>query len=151
MMADDTDTPVLRPPTTDRRALFGAAALLGVAGVLSSPTTAASAAASGADAELLALCASWYPANDRYMAVSDRLDDILEDDQSPADRALMEEVHRAVNEIEERIFDTPASTFGGLKAKAEILAFMGDEMGIPVDSANGWSLVQDILALGGAA
>lgn len=39
----------------------------------------------------------------------------------------------------------------GLKAKAEVLAFMGNEMGIPVDSSHSWSLVQDILTLRSAA
>ena len=100
------------------------------------------------DAELLELCAAWYPANDRYMSVGDRLADLHEDDQSAADRALSKEVHRVVHQIERRIFDTPAATLAGLKAKTEILAFMGNEMGVPVDSPHGWSLVTDILALG---
>lgn len=103
------------------------------------------------DAELLQLCAAWRTANDRYMSVTDRLDQIDEANQSDADRALGKDVSRAVHEIERRIFDTPATTLAGLRAKAEILAYMGDEMGIPVDSENGWSLVQDILALGSAA
>ncbi|TDH57943.1 hypothetical protein E2C06_35235 [Dankookia rubra] len=105
----------------------------------------------GTDTELLELCAAWRPANGRYMSVTDRLDDILEDDQSAADRALGQEVHRAVHQIERRIFDTPATTLAGLKAKAEILAFMGTEMGIPVDGPHGWSLVTDIMTLGSAA
>ena len=91
----------------------------------------------GTDAELLELCAAWRPANDHYMSVTDRLADLHEDDQSAADRALGREVSRAVHRIERRIFDTPATTFAGLKAKAEILAFMGNEMGIPVDSPHG--------------
>jgi hypothetical protein len=95
------------------------------------------------DTELLEPCAAWHPANDRYMSVGDRLADIHEDDQSAADRALGKEVSQAVHQIERRIFDTLA----GLKAK--ILAFMGTEMGIPADSSHGWSLVTDIMALGG--
>ena len=102
----------------------------------------------GTDTELLELCAAWRPANNRYMSVTDRLGDIHEDDQSAADRALNKEVSREVHGIEERIFDTPAATLAGLKAKAEILAYRGTEMGIPVDGPHGLSLVTDILALG---
>ena len=103
----------------------------------------------GTDTELLELCAAWRPANAQYMSVVDRLGDLHEDDQSAADRALGKEVSQAVHQIERRIFDTPATTLAGLKAKAEILAFMGTEMGIPVDGPQGWSLVTDILALRG--
>ena len=83
------------------------------------------------------------------MSVTDRLDQIHEDDQTAADRALGKEVSHTVHELEQRIFDTPAATLAGLKAKAEILAYMGNEMGIPADSSHGWSLVTDIMALGG--
>ena len=103
----------------------------------------------GIDTELLELCAAWRPANDRYMSVVDRLSDIHEGDQSAADRALDKEASQAVHQIERRIFDTPAVTLASLKAKAEILAFMGNEMGIPADSSHGWSLVTDIISLGG--
>jgi hypothetical protein len=101
------------------------------------------------DTELLKLCAAWRQANSRYMSVTLRLDSKPDHEWTAAERALSKEVSRAVHQIEERIFDTPAETLAGLKAKAEILAFMGNEMGIPVDNSHGWSLVTDIMGLGG--
>ena len=109
------------------------------------------AAATGADAELIALCAEWRRAFDRDMAVTDRLACMHEKDWSDEDRALNHEVHDDVNELEDRVFETKARTMAGVKAKAGVLAYLDAAAGIPAPAEYAASLVADILALRGTA
>ena len=62
------------------------------------------------------------------------------------DRTLDKEVLRAVHGIEESIFDTPAATLAGRKAKAEILHHMDTALGVPTAKEYAASLVVDIMA-----
>jgi hypothetical protein len=100
------------------------------------------------DRELLKLCAAWRPAVDRCIAVMDRLAQKPDSAWTVADRARDKKASRAVHELEEAIFDTPAATLAGLKAKAEILRHMDTAMGVPAAEKYAASLVTDILALG---
>ena len=161
-MAADTDTSALPAPTTNRRTFFSVTALLGVAtgvpGTAPPASAAAPALAAAVDvdgnayteADLIAFCAEWREAIDEYMPLVTRLDRVAEKDQPATDRARCDALDDDIHELEQIIFSTPAATLAGLKAKAGVLAFMGNEMGMPVDSPAAWSLVKDILALGRA-
>ena len=130
-----------------RRTLLAA---VGAAAALPTSAVPQPVPAAGADAELLELCAAWRRAFDREMAVLERLGRMLERDWSDEDRASLAEASAEVYRLEDLVFDTPATTLAGVKAKASVLDYLDAAADIPAEREYAASLVADIMALGGA-
>ena len=143
-MANTNDTSTAPLGISKRRALLtGAAAAL-------SAGAAAPVRASGADAELIELCAAWRQAADRLIPVEARLAEVLDGDLSEDDRVLDRELNSEVYALEQRIFGIEAATLAGLKAKAGVLDYLNTAMGVSPNLEYAASLVTDIMALGSA-
>ena len=149
-MANGNNTPDALPRTSKRRGLLSGAARLGAATALAAGFMAPAARAIGADAELLAFCAAWRRAVDRFIPIVSHVGNFHEKDQSTADRALLEDAQDEVYGLEERIFSTEATSLAGLKAKAEVLDYMEAAMDVSATAEQAASLVADIKALGAA-
>ena len=143
-MANTNDKSAAPLGASKRRALLtGAVAALSAGAV-------APAHASGADKELIELCAAWRQAADRLIPVADRLAHLSDDDWSDYDRVLDRELNNEVYGLERRIFGIEAATLAGLKAKAGMLDYLNTAMGVSPNPEYAASLVTDFVALGNA-
>jgi hypothetical protein len=107
---------------------------------------------------LLALCAEWHRAEDRYAEASEPRMGALDAATRAEARDLEHRAHDVEGELRERIFATKATAIPGLKAKAGIVhrVYRSDaclaEVAAELDRTT-LGLLADLLALadGGAA